>query len=238
MDQQAAGSAAIEERSTYVQNGNGHGIGKRWLLIGLLILIGFWFANDAYDDGYRDALVSTGQTGQAANFRGYRGGPHFPWGLVIVGGIAYIAYRKGAFDRLGGPGGPFGGGGRYVQGHGEGPNGGYPPARPEDPGFRGPRAFFDEWHRQAHEEMRSHMPMHQAPPAPAGTQYAHAGNGAGAAQAAQTPPPPPPAPDYWASMARAASGAEQADAGTTTAAPDSEQVNGPQGATGPALERW
>ena len=39
----------------------------------------------------------------------------FPWGLVILGGIGYIAWRKGAFDRFGGPGGPFGNGGHYGQ---------------------------------------------------------------------------------------------------------------------------
>ena len=78
-----------------------------WLLIGLLILGGFWLVNDSYDDGYRDALV---QTGQAQNLRHYHGGPHFPWGLLILGGIGYVAWRKGAFDRFGGPGGPFNGG--------------------------------------------------------------------------------------------------------------------------------
>ena len=65
--------------------------GKRWLLIGLLVLGGFWLVNDAYDDGYRDALVQSGQT---QTVRHYRGGPHFPWGLVILGGIGYIAWRK------------------------------------------------------------------------------------------------------------------------------------------------
>lgn len=219
-----------------MHNGNGQGNGKRWLLICLLLLAGIWFVNDSYDDGYRDALVQTGQT---ANMRGYRGGNHFPWGLVIVGGIAYIAYRKGAFDRFGGPGGLFGGGGRYVQGYGEGPGGGYPPARPEGSGFRGPRAFFDDWHRQAHDEMRTHFPAHSASPAPtAGTSYAQSGNGAGAPEPAQSPPPPPPAPDYWAEMARAAAGTEQS--GTTNAAPAGDNANakGPQGTAGPALERW
>jgi hypothetical protein len=228
-----------------VHNGNGHGNGKRWLLIGLLVLFGFWLVNDSYDDGYRDALV---QTGQATNVRDYRyhGGPHFPWGLVIVGGIAYIAYRKGAFDRFGGPGGPFGGGGRYVRGYGDGPGGGYASRPPEGPtpgqgfgpGFRGPRAFFDEWHRQAHEADMVHYPAQPAPPA--GPQYAQAGNGSAATEAVQTPPPPPPAPDYWESMARTAGGAENAGAaGTTTAdAQTGDNANGPRDAAGPALERW
>src|SRR5215207_9371069 len=132
-----------------VHNGNGNG--KKWLLIGLLVLGGFWLVNDAYDDGYRDALV---QSGQGQTVRHYQGGPHFPWGLVILGGIGYVAWRKGAFDRFGGPGGPFNGGNgqRGMQRYGAGRG----PATPSDQGFgsgfRSPRAFFDEWHRQAHEE--------------------------------------------------------------------------------------
>ena len=34
---------------------------------------------------------------------------------MILGGIGYVAWRKGAFDRFGGPGGPFGNGGHYGQ---------------------------------------------------------------------------------------------------------------------------
>jgi hypothetical protein len=227
-----------------VHNGNGNGNGKRWLLIGLLILFGFWLASSSYDDGYRDALI---QTGQAANVRGYyHGGPHFPWGLLILGGIAYVAWRKGAFDRFGGPGGPFGGGGRYVGSGGPGPEGGYtPPQGPESPGpgpgfgpgFRGPRAFFDDWHRQAHEAERAQRPAPPAPPAaPADTSQAYAGNGASPAGTV-APPPPPPAPDYWAAMARAAGEAEHASAPAPGARPDAYGTT-PQGATGPALERW
>ena len=230
-----------------MHNGNGNGNGKRWLLIGLLILFGFWLASSSYDDGYRDALI---QTGQAANVRGYyHGGPHFPWGLLILGGIAYVAWRKGAFDRFGGPGGPFGGGGRYVGSGGPGPEGGYtPPQGPEShgpgpgfgPGFRGPRAFFDDWHRQAHEAERAQRPAPPTPPAPPAaptdTSQAYAGNGASAAGTV-APPPPPPAPDYWAAMARAAGEAEHASAPAPGAQSDAYGIT-PQGATGPALERW
>ena len=124
--------------------------GKRWLLIGLLVLGGFWLVNDAYDDGYRDALVQSGQT---QTVRHYRGGPHFPWGLVILGGIGYIAWRKGAFDRFGGPGGPFGNGsnhgerGMQVYGTGNGPAqtpGAAAFGQGGSPVFRGPRAFFED----------------------------------------------------------------------------------------------
>ena len=59
-----------------------HGNGKRWLLIGLLILGGFWLVNDSYEDGYRDALV---QTGQAQNLRHYYGGPRLPLGTPDSG---------------------------------------------------------------------------------------------------------------------------------------------------------
>ena len=104
-------------------NGNGNGNGKRWVLIGLLVLGGFWLINDAYDDGFRDASVQSGQT---SGMRRYHDGPDFPWGLVILGGIGYVAWRKGAFDRFGGPGGPFNGGHghgqRGIQHYGSGAN--------------------------------------------------------------------------------------------------------------------
>jgi hypothetical protein len=224
-----------------------HGNGKRWLLIGLLVLGGFWLVNDSYDDGYRDALV---QTGQGQEFRHYQGGPHFPWGLLILGGIGFVAWRKGAFDRFGGPGGPFGTfgngshpGERGVQryGAGNGPS--------QAPGthaygqsssvFRGPRAFFDDWHRQAHEEnARAEYPAPAAPPArPAGadgSNYASAQGGY-----APTPPPTPPTPEYWASMAGPAdaSGAPGTTVNPPTA-PGSQQdgnQNMHRGAAGTAV---
>ena len=70
--------------------GRGNGNGKRWLLIGLLVLGGFWLANDSYRDGFNDALVQSGQTDA---LRYYHGGPHIPWGLLILAGIGYIAWR-------------------------------------------------------------------------------------------------------------------------------------------------
>ena len=160
--------------------GNGNGNSKRWLLIALLVLGGFWLVNDSYGDGYRDALV---QTGQAGNVRYYRGGPDFPWGLLILGGIGYIAWRKGAFDRFGGPGGPFGGNSqRGVQPYGPGNN----------PVFRGPRGLFEEWHReshQAHEAQQAQRLRQDAQPQ---------------APAAPAPPAPPaPSPEYWDTMSRA-----------------------------------
>ena len=196
-----------------MHNGNG----KRWLLIGLFVLGGFWLVNDAYDDGYRDALV---QTGQGQNLRHYRGGPHFPWGLLIVGGVGYIAWRKGAFDRFGGPGGPFNGGNsngsrgmqRYEAGNGPVQTPSAATGQGFGSGFRGPRAFFDDWHRQSHAEApRAQYP---APPAPPASPAPAAG---GPTQASAhpaphggfppTPPPTPPAPEYWASMTRAAEAA-------------------------------
>ena len=209
-----------------MHNGNGHG--KRWLLIALLVLGGFWLVNDAYRDGYTDALV---QTGQVANARYYRGGPHFPWGLVILGGIGYIAWRKGAFDRFGGPGGPYGG--RGVQRYG-GSGPAPAPGQGFGPMFRGPRAFFEEWHRQAHEAART---GHQAPPAPpAGQPQAHAGNGTPPTGVTQTPAPPAPTPDYWAAMARP--GASEPSATPAPQAPASQTGEAPRGETGPTTERW
>ena len=218
--------------------------GKRWLLIALLVLGGFWLVNDAYDDGYRDALV---QSGQGQTVRHYRGGPHFPWGLVILGGIGYIAWRKGAFDRFGGPGGPFSGGNgngergmqRYGTGNGPAQTPGGPSSGQGGPVFRGPRAFFEEWHRQAHEEAaRAQYPAPPAPPAPpAGAPGAS--HGAAQGGFAPTPPPTPPAPEYWASMAGAAEAAGSPGAAVTPpAAPNARQDEHPdaaRGATGTAV---
>jgi hypothetical protein len=225
-----------------VQHGNGNG--KRWLLIGLLVLGGFWLVNDAYDDGYRDALV---QSGQAQTIRHYRGGPDFPWGLLILGGIGYVAWRKGAFDRFGGPGGPFGNGGNSGQRGVQRFGAGYGPAQAPGaaagygggPVFRGPRAFFEEWHRQAHEEAaRAQYAASAAPPAPpAGAPGAN--HDAAQGGFAATPPPTPPAPEYWASMAGAAQAAGTPNAtATPPAAPEErqgERPDAPRGATGTAV---
>ena len=117
----------------------------------------------------------------------YAGGG-FPWGLLIIGGILYFLWHKGV---IGGPGrGNWqrhnGGNGGYYPAQMPGP-GGPPPAGgqqpqpgqfggqyPQDQGqaqFSGPRAWFDEWHRQAHEAENAPAHGHQAqpftPPAPA-----------------------------------------------------------------------
>jgi hypothetical protein len=229
-----------------VHNGQfqGNGNGKRWVLIALLVLGGFWLVNDSYDDGYRDALVQSGQT---ETIRHYQGGPHFPWGLVILGGIGYVAWRKGAFDRFGGPGGLFGNGGngergmqRYGAGFGSVQTPNSPPSgQGFGPGFRGPRAFFEEWHRQAHEETaRAHYSTPPTPPSPpTGTQNSH--QGAPQSGFTPTPPPTPPAPEYWASMAGAAEAATNSGGPLTPpAAPEAgqnEHPDVPHGATGTAV---
>ena len=208
-----------------MQHGNGHGNGKRWLLIGLLVLGGFWLINDAYSDGYRDALV---QSGQAGTVRYYRGGPDFPWGLLILGGIGYIAWRKGAFDRFGGP--PPGGE-RGIQRYGGGPAYG---------GFRGPRGYFEEWHRESHEAERTRSAAPPVPPAAATAPAAEAANGFERGPMAETPAPSPPpsapAPEYWAAMGQTATAAPAptaAQPATGTAAAENAA-----GASGPAVERW
>ena len=110
----------------------------------------------------------------------YAGGG-FPWGLLIIGGIVYFLWSKGVFDGRGrfGNGGRFGG---YGAGYGsaQGPEGsGYGPSagagQGSAPGFSGPRAMFEEWHRQAHEtsgtphhgEASSTPPASATPPAAA-----------------------------------------------------------------------
>jgi hypothetical protein len=86
------------------------------------------------------------------------------------------------------------------------------------PVFRGPRAFFDEWHRQAHEEAaRTQRPAPPAPPAPS-TGFPVIHHEASQGGFSPTPPPTPPAPGYWASMAGAAGAAGTPGAPTAPAA--------------------
>jgi hypothetical protein len=86
----------------------------------------------------------------------YAGGG-FPWGLLIIGGIIYFLWSKGVFDGRGrfGNGGRFGGfGAGYGSVQGPGDSGYGPSAdagQGSTPGYSGPRAMFEEWHRQAHE---------------------------------------------------------------------------------------
>jgi hypothetical protein len=107
----------------------------------------------------------------------YYAGGGFPWGLLIIGGILYFVWRSGMF---GGPG-RHGNGQRYG-GYGAGYD---PPQAPEDSGsaqgdavFRGPRAVFDDWHRQAHETAGapSQPSTPAAPSAAAATEATPAGN--------------------------------------------------------------
>jgi hypothetical protein len=97
----------------------------------------------------------------------YAGGG-FPWGLLIIGGIVYFLWSKGVFDGRGrfGNGGRFGGYGagygsaQRPEGSGYGPSAGA--EQGSTPGFSGPRAMFEEWHRQAHEA--SGTPHHSEAP--------------------------------------------------------------------------
>jgi hypothetical protein len=106
----------------------------------------------------------------------YAGGG-FPWGLLILGGIAYFLWTKGVFGGAGrfGNGGRFGEGGYGAPyGPAQGPEGsGYGPSagagQGNVPGFGGPRAMFEEWHRQAHETSGTQphaQDQGQAPAAP------------------------------------------------------------------------
>jgi len=97
----------------------------------------------------------------------YAGGG-FPWGLLIIGGIIYFLWSKGVFEGRGrfGNGGRFGGSGTGY-GSAQGPAAsGYGPGagagQGSTPGFSGPRAMFEEWHRQAHES--SGMPPQSEAP--------------------------------------------------------------------------
>jgi hypothetical protein len=120
----------------------------------------------------------------------YAGGG-FPWGLLIIGGILYFLWTKGVFDGRGrfGNGGRFGGS-RYGASYGpaQGPEGsGYGPSAGAEqgstPGFGGPRAMFDDWHRQAHEtsgtssQAQAQAQAPAAPPATAVTETPATGDG-------------------------------------------------------------
>ena len=219
-----------------MQNGNGNG--KRWLLIAALILGGIWLLNDAYRDGLSDGLVRSGKVTAVTPIHDgpmyYAGGGGFPWGLLIIGGILYFAWRKGVFG--GGPG-HFGNG----QGYGPGRNvqrydaAGYGPTQNvAGQGYRqpqgqnwGPRGLFEEWHRQSHEAERHQPPAPGAAPAP-GSGYPQAGM-------SHTPPPTAPSPEYWASMDPVANAPAAPPANGERHQP--EQPDGPRGATGPAPEQ-
>ena len=118
----------------------------------------------------------------------YYAGGGLPWGLLIIGGILYFVWRSGMF---GGPSRP--GNGQRYGGYGSGFGPGQAPqdAGPgqcSDAGFRGPRAVFDDWHREAH-ETSSTPPQAQAP---------------------ATPPAPPAPPTASAPEARASGDGEPA----------------------------
>jgi hypothetical protein len=118
----------------------------------------------------------------------YYAGGGFPWGLLIIGGIVYFLWSKGMFNGRGrfGNGGHFGGGG-YGSSYGpaQAPDSpGYGPGAEaghgSTPGFGGPRAMFDEWHRQAHETAGSppHTQSHIASPTTATSEAPASGDGA------------------------------------------------------------
>jgi len=211
---------------------NGNNNGKRWLLIVALILGAFWLSSSSYHEGFADGLIQSGQNPAAMR---YHGGPHFPWEILIVGGIAYIAWRKGAFDRFGGPGGPFGGGPRDLQQYGQG-GGQTPPFGPAQgfgPAFRGPRAYFDDWHRQAHEAERAQYQAPSTPPTPPAAPQAPSapdasGNGAGQPVgqpvAQYAPAPSAPSPDYWTSINRP-SGTTETSTNSGTPAASQPPIN-------------
>ena len=126
------------------RHGNGHSNGKRWLLIGLLVLGGFWLVNDAYSDGFRDAMVQTGQAGRPPDTIGVvptspgAGDPavsatspgaraHSTASAVPAVPLApAVAMASGACKSTAPP---VGGGAMFC----------------------GPRAVFEQWHRDAHE---------------------------------------------------------------------------------------
>ena len=217
----------------------GPGPGNRKpLIIGGAIIGAIWLLNSTYRDGFMDGLVASGKGGTMH----YMGGG-FPWGLLIIGGILFFFWKKGSFDRYNGHR-PFGpGGGGYgppatMQQQGPDPRAFMSPEQRtqwdaqqaqwaqrygQGQQFRGPRGFFDDWHRQAHQGF-NHQGGTMTPPPP----FSQAGG--------PSTPPPPPAADYWANVnRREASTAPQGPSGT------SGSTAGATGAAGQAEsqpEQW
>ena len=105
----------------------------------------------------------------------YYAGGGFPWGFLILGGLVFLAWKNGLFDGFGRRGGPhyrsFGPGPGYGPGpnpgFGPGPNPGFGPAPEQghEYPYGGPRAAFEEWHRQAHAADSAQPAAPAAPPA-------------------------------------------------------------------------
>ena len=220
-----------------MQYGPGPG-NKKPFIIGGAIIGAIWLLNSTYRDGFMDGLVASGKGGTMH----YMGGG-FPWGLLIIGGILFFFWKKGSFDRYNGHR-PFGpGGGGYgppatMQQQGPDPRAFMSPEQRtqwdaqqaqwaqrygQGQQFRGPRGFFDDWHRQAHQGF-NHQGGTMTPPPP----FSQAGG--------PSTPPPPPAADYWANVNRPeASTAPQGPSGT------SGSTAGATGAAGQAEsqpEQW
>ena len=210
-----------------------------------VVLGGFWLVNDAYDDGFRDALVQTGQTSEC---------PALPRRTALplgVGDSRRHRLRRLAEGRVRSlrwsgwslrerrslaseacsatatgngpvqtPGAP-----RPVKGV----------ARSSAGRARSSRIGTG---RRTRQTGRAQYP---APPAASSA----AGRGSGcpvwrpAGWLRPTPPPTPPAPEYWASMAGAAEAAGTPSAAVTPpAAPDARQdehPDAPRGAAGTAV---
>lgn len=124
--------------------------GKKILIVGGAVLLGFAILNGIYQAGLEAGLRSGGRGDfERWHGSGYGGFPLFP--LLLIGGILFfVGSRRGWFNGLnGGPG--SGGSGR--------------------PG--GPPRLFEEWHRRAHEAEGTTVPARvngatgpASPPAP------------------------------------------------------------------------
>jgi hypothetical protein len=221
-----------------VQYGPGPGNGnKKPLIIGGAIIGAIWLLNSTYRDGFMDGIVVSGKGGYMHHMGG-----GFPWGLLIIGGILYFFWKKGSFDRFNGRGpvGPGGYGPPATMQQGPDPRAFMNPEQRaqweqqqaqwaqrygQGQQFRGPRGFFDDWHRQAHEGF-NHQTGAPTPPPP----YSP--------QAGSSPtPPPPPAADYWTNVNRPAE-ANAEPQGPTGGAGAADGTAGASGPTGSQPEQW
>lgn len=151
-------------------NGSGNGGGKRWILIGGAVLLGIAVVNNAYEAGLRAGLAAGGR-GPIGDIDGWGYIPFPPLPLILLGLLAFWAYRRGAFgtprrDR-GSQNGHGHGHGLDQYGRGRGFGSGQPPQ------------FVIDWHRRLHEAERQ--------------QAARTGAGS-AAPTGQPPRPAEPAP--------------------------------------------
>ncbi len=122
---------------------NGDGGGKKLLFIGGAVLLGIAIVNNAYRAGLQTGLVGSGRL-RGDEFDGWGYIPFPPFPLILIGGLLFLAYRRGVF---------------WPRGGHRGGNGQWPGRfdRAVGPGGGPPPRFLMEWHRRLHEAERQQL---------------------------------------------------------------------------------